>query len=72
MMLLRFARGFGQFWYDFLIGCDLKIAGAVVTGLAVAIAAVVGGVHGAVLIPLFAAAIVAGFVVVMFIDVADS
>ncbi len=71
-MLLRLAKGFGQFWYDFIIGDDWKIAAAVVTVLAAAIAAVAAGVHGGVLIPLFAAAIVIGFVVVMFIDVADA
>ena len=26
---MRFVRGFGQFWYDFLIGDDWKIAFAV-------------------------------------------
>ncbi|MBO0846000.1 MAG: hypothetical protein J2P22_11365 [Nocardioides sp.] len=31
---MRFVRGFGQFWYDFLIGDDWKIAAAVVTTLA--------------------------------------
>lgn len=32
-MLMRFAKGFGQFWYDFLIGDDWKIAAAVVSTL---------------------------------------
>jgi hypothetical protein len=72
MMLLRFAKGVGQFWYDFIIGDDWKIAAAVVTVLAGAIAAVAAGVGATVLIPFFAAAIVVGFVAVMFIDVAKS
>jgi len=32
---MRFLRAFGQFWYDFIIGDDWKIAVAVVTGLIV-------------------------------------
>jgi hypothetical protein len=31
---MKFIRGFGQFWYDFLIGDDWKIAVAVVLTLA--------------------------------------
>ena len=31
---MRFVRGFGRFWYDFLIGDDWKIAVGVVTTLA--------------------------------------
>ena len=31
---MRFLRAFGQFWYDFIIGDDWKIAVAVVTALA--------------------------------------
>lgn len=33
---MRFIRGFGRFWYDFLIGDDWKIAAAVVITLALA------------------------------------
>jgi hypothetical protein len=32
---MRFLRAFGQFWYDFIIGDDWKIAVAVVSGLVV-------------------------------------
>lgn len=32
---MTFIRGFGQFWYDFIIGDDWKIAVAVVTSLVV-------------------------------------
>jgi hypothetical protein len=31
---MRFVRGFGQFWYDFLIGDDWRIAVGVATTLA--------------------------------------
>lgn len=39
---MRFIRGFGQFWYDFLIGDDWKIAAAVVITLALATVALLG------------------------------
>jgi hypothetical protein len=32
---VRFLKSFGQFWYDFIIGDDWKIAVAVVVSLAV-------------------------------------
>ena len=32
---MRFLKSFGQFWYDFIIGDDWKIAAAVVTALAI-------------------------------------
>ncbi len=32
---MRFLRGFGRFWYDFIVGDDWKIAAAVVSVLAV-------------------------------------
>jgi hypothetical protein len=36
---VRFLRGFGRFWYDFIIGDDWKIAVVVVCTLAVALGA---------------------------------
>jgi len=71
-MMLRFAKAVGQFWYDFIIGDDWKIAAVVVTVLVVAAVLVARGVGSAAAIPLFAAAVIIGFVAVMFIDVADS
>jgi hypothetical protein len=32
---MRFVRGFGRFWYDFLIGDDWRIAVAVATTLGI-------------------------------------
>ncbi|MGW7680922.1 hypothetical protein ACWGID_09310 [Kribbella sp. NPDC054772] len=32
---MKYLKAFGQFWYDFIIGDDWKIAAAVVTVLAV-------------------------------------
>lgn len=40
---MRFLKAFGQFWYDFIIGDDWKIAVAVVTTLAVMVAAMLSG-----------------------------
>jgi hypothetical protein len=37
---MRFLRSFGQFWYDFIVGDDWKIAAGVVVALAVLLAAV--------------------------------
>ena len=31
--MMRYIKAFGQFWYDFIIGDDYKIAVAVVTAL---------------------------------------
>ena len=39
---MRAIRAFGQFWYDFIIGDDWKIAVAVVSALAVLAALLVG------------------------------
>jgi len=67
---MRFVRGFGQFWYDFLVGDDWKIA------LAVLIVLVPGGVlvaiglgGSSILPPLLAAALVCSFVAAVLIDV---
>ena len=36
---MKFLKSFGQFWYDFIIGDDWKIAVAVVTALALLLGA---------------------------------
>jgi hypothetical protein len=40
---VKFLKAFGQFWYDFIIGDDWKIAVAVVITLAVMVAAMLSG-----------------------------
>lgn len=40
---MKFLKAFGQFWYDFIIGDDWKIAVAVVTTLAVMVAIMLSG-----------------------------
>jgi len=43
---VKFLKAFGQFWYDFIIGDDWKIAVAVVTALVVLFAAMPAGLFG--------------------------
>lgn len=40
---MKFLKAFGQFWYDFIIGDDWKIAVAVVITLAVMVTAMLSG-----------------------------
>ncbi|WP_371402731.1 hypothetical protein OHA10_33185 [Kribbella sp. NBC_00662] len=40
---MKFLKSFGQFWYDFIIGDDWKIAVAVVITLAIMVAAMLSG-----------------------------
>jgi hypothetical protein len=40
---VKYLKAFGQFWYDFIIGDDWKIAVAVVTSLAVLTTAMLSG-----------------------------
>ena len=43
---MSFLKSFGQFWYDFIIGDDWKIAFAVVSAMAVLFAAMKADVLG--------------------------
>ena len=43
---MKFLFSFGEFWYDFIIGDDWKIAVAVVTALALLLGAMNLGVFG--------------------------
>ena len=67
---MKFLKAFGQFWYDFIIGDDWKIAVAVVLALGVLLAAMKAdlfGDHG--LAVLGGVAIVVFFAVSLAIDV---
>ncbi|GLW99432.1 hypothetical protein [Microtetraspora sp. NBRC 16547] len=57
---MRFVKGFGQFWYDFIIGDDWKIAAAVIAALAVTLGVVLAGVSAA------GAAIAGGVLLLLF------
>jgi len=68
---MGFIRGFGRFWYDFLIGDDWKIAAAV--GITLGIGAVIlvtVGPPDKVFAVVMAAGIMTTFVVAMRIDAA--
>ena len=67
---MRFVRGFGQFWYDFIVGDDWKIAAAVVTALAVGAVIAAGTTADASwLPPLVGALVVLAFTVSLVVDV---
>jgi len=70
--VMRFLRGFGRFWYDFVIGDDPKIAVGVASVLTLgAVQAAVGPVGGGTVVVL-AVLLGAAFAVSMLVDVSRS
>jgi uncharacterized membrane protein len=68
----RFVRGFGRFWYDFVVGDDPKIAIGVAVVLTVgAVLAAIGPVGGLVVVVL-ALLLGAAFALSMLVDVSRS
>jgi hypothetical protein len=73
MRLVGFLKGFGMFWYEFIVGDDWKIACAVVVALGVAAALVVSTAVGdTVLVVLAVLLLVAGFATAVLVDVRQS
>jgi hypothetical protein len=71
--LSRFVRGFGRFWYDFIVGDDPKIALGVAVVLVLGAALVgVAGASGTVLVAGLAVLLVLAFVLAMAVDVSGS
>ena len=67
---MAFLKGFVDFWYDFLIGDDWKIAAAVAAVLAVgAVVVASGGYNAHVLTALLALGVAAAFTATLLIDV---
>jgi hypothetical protein len=67
---VRFLKAFGQFWYDFIIGDDWKIAVAVVLALGVTLIAIATGALSDTALTLFGGvAIIVAFSVSLAIDV---
>jgi hypothetical protein len=67
---VRFIRGFGQFWYDFIVGDDWKIAAAVTLALGVGAVAASATTHQATwLPPLVAVGAMLAFALSLVIDV---
>jgi hypothetical protein len=71
--VVRFIKGFGAFWYDFLIGDDWKIAAAVISVLAAGAIIVLSVDYDAhLLTAILALGIAAAFTVTLLIDVRRS
>ncbi len=67
---MRLVKGFGQFWYDFIVGDDWKIAAAVALALAAGAGAASATTHQATwLPPLVAAGVMLAFTLSLVIDV---
>jgi hypothetical protein len=67
---MRYAKAFGRFWYEFIVGDDWKIAVSVVSALAIlAVATVERWIGDAELAVFGAVLIVIAFTVSLFIDV---
>jgi hypothetical protein len=67
---VKFLKAFGQFWYDFIIGDDWKIAVAVVLALGVLLVALKTNLFGDTGLTLLGgAAIVVAFAISLAIDV---
>jgi hypothetical protein len=69
---VRYINGFLEFWYDFIVGDDWKIAVAVVIAVGLgAIGAVAGLADSAAFAPLVVLAVVVAFVVALLIDIRE-
>ena len=68
----RFLRGFGQFWYDFVVGDDPKIAIGIATVLVVGAALAAADLVTGPVVVLLAALVAGSFVVAMVVDVRRS
>jgi hypothetical protein len=67
---VKFLKAFGQFWYDFIIGDDWKIAVAVVLALGVTLVVIAtGALSDTALTLLGGAAIIIAFSISLAIDV---
>jgi hypothetical protein len=67
---MKFLKAFGQFWYDFIIGDDWKIAAAIVLALGVLLAVMKAGLFGDTELTLLGGAlIVVAFAISLAIDV---
>ncbi|MGW0200348.1 hypothetical protein [Nonomuraea sp. NPDC003201] len=69
---MGFIRGFGQFWYDLIVGDDWKIAVAVVVTLALGTVALLAfAVPAVVLTPVVGGCLMAAFTIALRIDTRD-
>jgi hypothetical protein len=67
---MRLLRGIGQFWYDFIVGDDWKIAAAVCTVLVIGAVCVLAGLDDSpLLVPLLAVGMGVAFTTAVLVDV---
>ncbi len=66
---MKFLKAFGEFWYDFIIGDDWKIAVAMVLALGATLGALAAGLGDTAVAVVGAILIVAFFSVSLVIDV---
>ena len=69
---MKYLKGFGRFWYDFIIGDDWKIAVAVLAALGVTLAVLLPGAPIALVTVLGGLLLVAFFIACVIVDVRRS
>lgn len=70
---MKFIRGFGRFWYDFIVGDDWKIAAAVAITLALgAVVLLTTRISPQVFTPVLGVALMAAFVAALKIDIREN
>ena len=65
---MRYVRAFGQFWYDFIVGDDWRIAAGVVVVLAIGAVVVIAGFAEPVLTVALFAGLIAVFALPLLAD----
>jgi hypothetical protein len=67
--MIKFFKAFGQFWYDFIIGDDWKIAVSVVIALAITLGLYKAGLPETAVTVIGGALVLAAFTVALAIDI---
>lgn len=67
--MVKFLKAFGQFWYDFIIGDDWKIAVSVVIALAITLGLYKAGLAEQAVTVIGGVLVLAAFVVALAIDI---
>jgi hypothetical protein len=66
--MIRFFKAFGQFWYDFIIGDDWKIAVSVVIALAITLGLYKAGLPETAVTVIGGVLVLAAFTVALAVD----
>lgn len=67
--MIKFLKAFGQFWYDFIIGDDWKIAVSVIVALAITLGLYKAGVPELAVTVIGGVLILTSFVIALAIDI---